>query len=92
MFPETALDVKSTRMELVPEPEAMVAPAGIVHKYETELGTGATEYTIPSEPEQTDEMPFIVPGFPGTVFITIETIFEVAGLPEVHIRLEVITT
>ena len=51
-----------------------------------------TEKAAPSVPAQTDETPLIVPALPGFELTTIDTELEVAGFPDEHERLEVITT
>ena len=75
MFPDWADWLKSTRMEFVPAPELIVAPAGSDQTYVTALGIGGTEYATPLFPRHTDCEPEIDPAWPGIAFtFTLNTV------------------
>ena len=65
IFPVTAPTLKSTVMELVPAPDAIVAPEGNVQLYEVALAIAGTVYTTPVNPGHTVAVPEIEPAAEG---------------------------
>ena len=68
MFPDTAPVPKLTVIFLVPEPDAMTAPAGSVQVYDVALRISLHEYATPFVPAQTDAVPVTGPAAFGNGF------------------------
>jgi hypothetical protein len=60
-----AVDPKFTTMDVVPCPDAIVAPVGTCHVYDVAPGTGMMRYTRPACEVETLAGPTIVPGAAG---------------------------